>query len=64
MRGSETYGFYESHFMNKSCVEDITETVVEVSFNNLKCQYGFWQSVKLRYGFLYCTVYKIKILVG
>ena len=30
MRGSETYGFYESHFMNKSCVEDITETVVEV----------------------------------
>ena len=47
----ETYGFYESHFMNESRVEDITETIVEVSYN-LKCQYGFWQSVKLCYGFL------------
>ena len=32
MRGSETYGFYESHFMNESRVEDITETIVEVSY--------------------------------
>ena len=32
--------------MNESRVEDITETVVEVSYD-LKCQYGFWQSVKL-----------------
>ena len=47
----ETYGFYESHFMNESCVEDIIESIVEVSYN-LKCQYGFWQSVKLRYSFL------------
>ena len=47
----ETYGFYESHFMNESRVEDITETIVEVSYN-LKCQYGFWQSVKLRDSFL------------
>ena len=47
----ETYGFYESHFINESRVEDIIETIVEVS-SNLKCQYGFWQSVKLRYGFL------------
>ena len=44
---TETYGFYESHFMNESRVEDIIETVVEVSYN-LKCQYRFWQSVKLR----------------
>ena len=41
----ETYGFYESHFMNESRVEDITETIAEVSYN-LKCQYGFWQSGK------------------
>ena len=36
----ETYGFYESHFINESRVEDIIETIVEVS-SNLKCQYGF-----------------------
>ena len=59
MRGSETYGFYESHFMNESRVEDIIETIVEVSYN-LKCQYGFWQSVKLRDGFWInkITIYK------